>query len=128
MAVAKAGEVGPWQATEKSLERNVNLSNGWRKPMKPSQALQAHRAEIRRIVLMNRAQNPRVFGSVLRGDDTEASDLDLLVDTTAQTSLLDIARIQHTLRRVLGVPVDVLTPKALPEKFRAAVVAQAQPV
>lgn len=96
--------------------------------MKPSQALQAHRAEIRRIVLMNRAHNPRVFGSVLRGDDTEASDLDLLVDTTAQTSLLDIARIQQTLRRVLGVPVDVLTPKALPEKFRAAVVAQAQPV
>jgi predicted nucleotidyltransferase len=124
----KAGEADPWQAMAKSLAHNVNLSNGWPNSMKPSQALAAHRADIRRIVSMNRAENPRVFGSVLRGDDTDASDLDLLVDTTAQTSLLDIARIQHTLRRVLGVPVDVLTPKALPEKFRAAVVAQAQPV
>jgi predicted nucleotidyltransferase len=115
-------------ALAKSLAHNVNWSNKRRSTMKPSQALESHRAEIRRIVLMNRAQNPRVSGSVLRGDDTAGSDLDLLVDSTAQTSLLDIARIQHTLQRVLGVPVDVLTPKALPEKFRAAVVAQAQPV
>jgi predicted nucleotidyltransferase len=112
----------------KLLTHNAHLFNERRNSMKPSQALAAHRADIRRIVSMNRAENPRVFGSVLRGDDAEGSDLDLLVDTTAQTSLLDIARIQHTLRRVLGVPVDVLTPKALPEKFRAAVVAQAQPV
>ena len=56
------------------------------------------------------------------------SDLDLLVDTTPQTSLLDIARIKNGLQAVLGVPVDVLTPKALPEKFRALVLAESQPV
>jgi predicted nucleotidyltransferase len=49
--------------------------------MKSSQALAAHRAEIRRIVLMNRAGNPRAFGSVLAGDDTEDSDLDLLAQS-----------------------------------------------
>jgi predicted nucleotidyltransferase len=36
--------------------------------MKPSQALQNHRAEIRRIVLAHRARNARVFGSVLHGE------------------------------------------------------------
>ncbi len=96
--------------------------------MKPSAALAANRAEIHRIVHMNHATNARVFGSVLHGEDTENSDLDLLVDTTPQTSLLDIARIKKRLQSVLGVPVDVLTPNALPEKFRAHVLAEAQAV
>jgi predicted nucleotidyltransferase len=96
--------------------------------MKPSEALNAHREEIRRIVLNNRTHNPRVFGSVLNGEDTEGSDLDLLVDPTPDTSLMDIARIQHTLQGLLGVAVDVLTPKALPENFRERVLAEAQPV
>ena len=96
--------------------------------MRPSEALKANRAEILRIVQMNNALNVRVFGSVLYGDDTETSDLDLLVDPTPKTSLLDIARIKRGLTSVLGVPVDVLTPMALPEKFRALVVAEARPV
>ncbi|MCX7381489.1 MAG: nucleotidyltransferase, partial [Alphaproteobacteria bacterium] len=37
--------------------------------MKPSEALERHRADIRRIVEANRACNPRVFGSVLHGED-----------------------------------------------------------
>ena len=48
--------------------------------MKPSQVLDLHREAIRRIVLANDALNPRVFGSVIHGHDTEHSDLDLLVD------------------------------------------------
>ena len=44
------------------------------------------------------------------------------------TTLLDIGAIRHELLQLLGVPVDVLTPKALPEKFRDTVLAQAVPV
>ncbi|NLP59817.1 nucleotidyltransferase [Paraburkholderia sacchari] len=72
--------------------------------------------------------NPRVFGSVARGDDEDGSDLDILVDPTPETSLLDIGIIQDALVQLLGVVVDVLTPKALPESFRAAVIAEAKPV
>ena len=96
--------------------------------MKPSDALYSHREDIRRVVEQNRALNPRVFGSVLRGTDAEDSDLDLLVEPTAETSLLDIARIQNRLQKLLGVPVDVLTPKSLPERFRARVLAEAAPL
>lgn len=96
--------------------------------MRPSVALNRHREEIRRIVLKNRAANPRVFGSVLREEDGEDSDLDLLVDPTPDTSLLDIAKIERSLETLLGVSVDVLTPNALPEKFRSRVLAEAQPV
>jgi predicted nucleotidyltransferase len=69
-----------------------------------------------------------VFGSVIRGDDSEHSDLDLLIDPTPETTMFDIGAIRRELRELLGVPVDVLTPKALPEKVRAAVLAEARPV
>ena len=59
--------------------------------MKPSLALDAHREEIRRIVAANRGLNPRVFGSVLHRDDTEASDLDLLIDAAEGMTLFDMA-------------------------------------
>jgi uncharacterized protein len=96
--------------------------------MKPSDALRLHRSAIRQIVEDNRVSNPRVFGSVLHGADTDGSDLDLLIDPTAETSLLDVARIQNRLQTLVGVPVDVLTPKALPEKFRDTVLRSAGPI
>lgn len=96
--------------------------------MRPSDALHANRELIRRVVEAHHASNPRVFGSVLHGDDTEHSDLDILVDPTPETTLFDIGAIRYELLQVLGVPVDVLTPRALPEKFRAVVLAEAVPV
>lgn len=96
--------------------------------MKPSEALASHRAEIRHVVESHRARNARVFGSVLRGQDSESSDLDILVDPTPETTLFDIGAIRHELGQLLGVPVDVLTPNALPDKFREKVLAEARPV
>ena len=100
----------------------------WKTLMKPSLALQSHRAAIRVVVERHRAKNARVFGSVLRGNDLEGSDLDILIDPTPETTLFDIGAIRHELLQLLGVPVDVLTPNALPEAFRAKVIAEAQPV
>lgn len=93
--------------------------------MKPSEALNSHREAIRQVVESHHASNARAFGSVVHGDDTETSDLDLLVDPTQETTLLDIGAIRYKLNKLLGVPVDVLTPKALPESFRAQVLAEA---
>ncbi len=96
--------------------------------MKPSEALSSNRAEIRRVVESHRARNARVFGSVVHGQDKEGSDLDILVDPTPETTLFDIGAIRHELGRLLGVPVDVLTPNALPDSFRGEVLAEARPV
>lgn len=85
--------------------------------MKPSEALHTHRAEIRRVAEQNRTRNPRVFGSVLLGEDTNGSDLDLLVDPLPGATLLDLGAIQFELEQMLGVSVDVLTPGDLPAKF-----------
>jgi predicted nucleotidyltransferase len=96
--------------------------------MRPSDALASNRAAIRQVVESHRARNARVFGSVLRGQDTDISDLDILIDPTPETTLFDIGAIRHELGKLLGVPVDVLTPNALPESFRAAVLSEARPV
>jgi predicted nucleotidyltransferase len=96
--------------------------------MKPSVALQANRAAIRSVVERHHARNARVFGSVLHGDDQEGSDLDILIDPTPETTMFDIGAIRHELLQMLGVQVDVLTPNALPDSFRAKVIAEAQPV
>jgi len=81
--------------------------------VKPSIALQSHRAAIGRIVEAHRARNARVVGSEIHGTDTDGSDLDLLIAPTPDTSLMDIAGIQVELEKLLGVTVDVVMPKAL---------------
>jgi len=55
------------------------------------------------------------------GEYTDSSDLDLLIDLTPETSLMDIGTIRCELRVLLGIDVDVLTPKALPDSFRGQV-------
>ena len=96
--------------------------------MRPSSALQTYREQVRTIVLNHRATNARVFGSVLRGEDTDISDLDLLVDPTPDTSMMDIGAIRHELKILLGLNVDVLTPRALPDSFRDQVLKEAVPL
>jgi predicted nucleotidyltransferase len=96
--------------------------------MRPSEALAAHRDELRELVSRYDVVRPRVFGSVLTGADTEDSDLDLLVDRGERTTLFTIARLEHQARELLGVPVSVLTPGFLPLKFRDRVLREAQPL
>jgi uncharacterized protein len=96
--------------------------------MKPSEALAAHSSELRRLVGRHCLSRPRVFGSVSSGTDTEQSDLDLLIDPAESTSLLTLAAFKIDAEKLLGVPVSVLTPNALPPKFRSAVLRQARPL
>lgn len=106
----------------------VSTAGLWQLNMKPSTAFELKRHAIRRIADRFHVANPRVFGSVLHGDDAEGSDLDLLVDPLPETTLLDLGGLQGELEDLLGVRVDVRTPNGLPEKFRATVLAEAQPV
>jgi predicted nucleotidyltransferase len=96
--------------------------------MKPSEALTAHRAELRQLVSRYGLSHPRVFGSVVNGTDTNESDLDLLVEPARSTSLLTLAGLKNDAEELLGVPVSVLTPNGLPPKLRNEVLRQAQPL
>jgi len=96
--------------------------------MRPSIALNMKREAVRSAVNRYRTTNPRIFGSVLHGNDRDGSDLDLLVDALPGATLFDLGGLQEELQTLLGVEVDVRTPADLPPKFRAKVVEEAQPL
>jgi predicted nucleotidyltransferase len=96
--------------------------------MRPSLVLGLKLNAVRETVSRFRVANLRIFGSVLHGTDRDGSDLDLLVDALPGATLLDLGDLQDELQSLLGIHVDLLTPGDLPPKFRAKVLAEAQPV
>lgn len=77
--------------------------------LRPSEALAKHRDEVLAIIAKYPVSNPRVFGSVARGEDTVESDVDILVDKSGVLSLFDLAGMEIELQKVLESEVDVLT-------------------
>lgn len=71
------------------------------------------------------ARSIRVFGSVARGDATDSSDIDLLVDLDEGVSLIDLARIQLEAERILRTGVDVVPADSLKPAVRAQALADA---
>ncbi|EEF22137.1 conserved hypothetical protein [Ricinus communis] len=96
--------------------------------VKPSVTLELHRAAIRAAVRRCRSENPRVFGSVAKGLDCDGSDLDLLVDPLPGATLFDLGELQVELEELLGVRVDLLTPRDLSPRLREQIITQAQAV
>ena len=90
--------------------------------------LQAKRAEILRLAEQHGARNIRMFGSVARGEATEESDVDFLVDLEPGRSLLALGGLLMDLRELLGCPVDVVTEKGLKERLRPRVLQEARPL
>ncbi len=86
--------------------------------------LRAHRKQILRLARTHGASDVRVFGSVVRGDDVDNSDIDLLVsfDVHGPQGLLPIDRLRQGIEELIGESVDVV-PEAL---LRPAVVAAAR--
>lgn len=95
---------------------------------RPSARLEHHREAIRRAVAEHHASDPRVFGSVARGDDAEGSDIDILVDFTEDASLLDEVGLRLALHDLLRVKVDVIAADTLRGEIRARVLREAVPV
>jgi predicted nucleotidyltransferase len=96
--------------------------------MKPSDALATHRDALLQLLQRAGFTHALVYGSVLAGTDTEASDLDLLVDPTDTTTLLTLACVEAKATDLLGVRVSVLTPGFLPDSFRDRVLRAARPL
>ena len=96
--------------------------------MLPSQALASQRDQILALAAARGARNLRAFGSVARGLDREGSDLDLLVDVAAGTSLLHIVGLQFDIEDALGVKVDLCTERELHPALRAGILAEARPL
>jgi uncharacterized protein len=83
------------------------------------------RGEILAIARSRGASRVRVFGSVARGEATETSDIDFLVDLDAERGLLDLGGLLMDLRDLLGHNVDVTTEAGLRPRVAQRVLADA---
>ena len=88
--------------------------------------LQDKREEILRIAEKHGARNVRVFGSVVHGEATDSSDIDLLVDTSEKTSPWFPAGLVEELEQVLGKRVDVVTSNGLYWLMRRRILKEAR--
>ena len=93
--------------------------------MRPSAVLEQQRDTIRSLVLQAGMVNPRVFGSVARGEDEDGSDLDLLIDPAPHTSLLKMAALEAELAEATGIKIDLRTPDEIHPRYRNKVLAEA---
>jgi uncharacterized protein len=90
--------------------------------------LHERRREILDVAARHHAGNVRVFGSVARGEETDRSDIDLVVDMEAGRSLLDQVRLRRALSQLLGVDVDVVTSGGLLDRDRNTILEEAVPI
>ena len=74
------------------------------------------------------ASNLRVFGSVARGEETEQSDVDLLVDLDADVGVVGLVGLARVIGDVLGADVDVVPADSLKPAIRDQVLAEAIPL
>jgi predicted nucleotidyltransferase len=77
------------------------------------------RDAIHRAAASSGARDIRVFGSVARGEEDAASDVDFLVSLDPGRTLLDLARLEMRLEALIGRPVDVVTERSLQEPIRS---------
>lgn len=96
--------------------------------MSGQELLAAKREEILQIAERHGARNVRVFGSLVRGEDTEASDIDLLVSTPGQTSPWFPVALVADLEALLGRKVDVVTEDGLYWLLRRRILNEARPL
>jgi hypothetical protein len=93
-----------------------------------NKALQQYRTDILDLARLHGAMNVRVFGSLARGEGTEASDLDLLVTLAEGRSLLDLVGLKQDVEDLVHRPVDVVSERALSPYLRERVLSEAIPL
>ena len=84
-----------------------------------------HRDDVFRICRAHGGSHVHLFGSVVRGEQTPDSDIDLLVDLAEDRSLLDRIAIKQDMEDFLHVRVDVVSPKALHPAIREKILQEA---
>ncbi len=93
--------------------------------MKLIQTLHEKREEIVKIAEKHGAFDIRVFGSVSREEETENSDIDILVKTRDKTSPWFPGGLIIDLEKALGRKIKVVTEKGLNVKIRDRILGEA---
>ena len=118
-----AYESGRKQPRPESLARIMAAAQ-----TRPSIPLAVYADDILDEAVRFHLENIRVFGSAIRGRDTEHSDIDLLVALTPEASLFDLGGFAHAVETITGFEVDILTDDLEGDQHFAHVLDQAVPL
>lgn len=104
IAAIEAGTRVPSANTRAALDQAVAI--------RPIAALTARRDQVRELFARAGLPEPRVFGSVARGEDDQTSDIDLLVEFTDAHDIVDLLALEHDLEALLTFEVDIVDDRA----------------
>ena len=96
--------------------------------MSVEQLLTGKREEILRIAAKYGARIVRLFGSAIRGEASDGSDVDFLVEMEPGRSLIDLAGLRLDLMELLFRKVDVVTESGLYWLLRRKILREARPL
>ena len=63
-----------------------------------------------------------VFGSYVRGDQHQGSDLDVLIDYEDAPSLITLIELEYYLSEIVGVKVDLVTNKGIKPQLKDSII------
>lgn len=109
------------------IEKGIAVATNFSTPV-ASPLSREVREQVLRIAGAHGATSVSLFGSLARGEGSDDSDLDLLLDLEPGRSLLDLIAIEQDLEDLLGRPVDALTRHGLSPYLRDRVLAEAIPL
>ncbi|MBW7996260.1 MAG: nucleotidyltransferase family protein [Candidatus Glassbacteria bacterium] len=96
--------------------------------MTAKEIVKSRRDEIIKAAMVHGAINLRLFGSLAHGQSTAESDIDLLVDISPDTSLLDLIAAKRELEKLTGCKVDLVTADSISPHIRDSVLKNSLPL
>lgn len=90
--------------------------------------LREYRSSIIILAEKYHASNIRIFGSIIKGENDENSDIDFLIDPTPEQDLFDIIRLRRSLQELLNCDVDIVHGTALHHTIKEEILSSAIPL
>ncbi len=69
-----------------------------------------------------------IFGSYVRGEQREDSDIDLLVEYPKGLSLFDVAELKYKLEDALGTKVDLVDMHRIKSRLKSYILSEQMPI
>lgn len=90
--------------------------------------LKKNRQHILNLAKKHGAQNVRIFGSVLRKEETKESDIDMLIHLEAGRTYFDVIHLKQDLEEELSFSVDLVLDTAIKPIIRDKILDSAEPL